>query len=264
MILHLIRKQFIDRWWDAADLDAAAEVWLRLYEEAARANGVAYTPVHPTEIRLRGFPPAAAHTPRKDLAARVAGSDFPAPEVDLPDPDTLVLASGEVRGEEQAPAGLGLPALAAEPFDGLLAEIRFRVVGDEGKVLRKVKIESTLVLVGELRGDRFLLKGAWRSGPFGWEDRLAWAGGWPGPDAWLTGFDEFRESGEVPTALAKRLFIVRGADRIGGMVVKMLHVPLDRPRLRGLLTRAAVFAVLLSLLGLAVYGVVSARRWFWL
>src|SRR5262249_59983124 len=101
------------------------------------------------------------------------------------------------------------------PFDGLLAEIRFRVVGDEGKMLRKVKIESTLVLVGELRGGRFLLKGAWRTGPFGWEDKLAWAGGWPELDAWLAGLDEVREAGEVPTALAKKLLIVPGSGPTG-------------------------------------------------
>src|SRR5688572_4357498 len=101
MLRHLIRPQFLDRWWDAADLDAAAEFWLRLYEESARVQGFARTPVHETEIRLRGFPRYAAGELLKELAARVAASDFPAPEADQPDPDTLAVASGEIHGEDR-------------------------------------------------------------------------------------------------------------------------------------------------------------------
>src|SRR5437899_8024592 len=128
MIPNLIRSRFLDRCWDVADLDAAAELWLRLYEEAARVHGFADTPTHRTEIRLRGFPRASADTLLGELAARVAESDFPAPEADRPGPDLLVISAGDVHGEEQAPSGLGLPILATPTFEGLMAEIRFEVV----------------------------------------------------------------------------------------------------------------------------------------
>jgi hypothetical protein len=262
MLRHLNRKQFIDRWWDATDLDAVAEFWLRLYEEAARSQGFGRTPIHETEIRLRGFPRPAANELLKELAARVAASDFPAPEADQPDPDTLSVASGVIRGDERPPVGLGLPVVSGGPFDGLLAEIRLRVIGDEGKALRRVDLESTLVLVGELRGGRFLLKGAWRTGSHGWEDEVCWAGGWPELDRWLAAFDEFRETDEVPASLAKKQFIARGADQAGALAVKMIHVPLGKPRLAGLLTRFAIFAVLFAALGLAGWWIVENRRWF--
>lgn len=262
MTPNLIRKQFLDRWWDAADFDTAAEFWLRLYEEAARAQGFTDTPVHNTAIRLRGFPRHAAGDLLKELANRVAASDFPAPEADQPDPDTLVISSGELGGEEQAPAGLGLPVVGGPAFEGLMVEFRFRVVGDEGKSLRRVELASTLVLVGELRDGRFLLKGAWRSGSHEWEDKLAWAGGWAEQDAWLAAMDRFRETGDVPRDLGKKLFVPRSADFIGGAVVKMIHVPLGKPRLGGLVRRAAGFAAVFVVLGLAIWWAVVGERWF--
>lgn len=261
MIRHLIRPRFIDRWWDAADLDAAAELWLRLYEEAARVQGFAATPTHRTEIRLRGFPRAEADALLRELAARVAASDFPAPEADRPEPDMLVIASGELRGEEQPPAGLGLPVLAAPAFDGLMAEMRFEVVGDEGKSLRKVQLESTLVLVGEIRGGRFLLKAAWRAGSHGWEDKLCWNAPWQDEEKWLAALAAFRESAEVPTPLAKKLFQSRGNDKTGGRAVGLIHVPLDAPRLGGLVTRAFGFAAALVVLGLGGWWAYSHKDW---
>lgn len=45
MLRHLVRKQFPDRTWDAPDLDAAAEFWLRLYEGGVGGRGVLGRPV---------------------------------------------------------------------------------------------------------------------------------------------------------------------------------------------------------------------------
>ena len=262
MIPHLIRKEFLDLAWDAADLDAVAEFWLRLYEEAARAQGFGHTPVHDTEIRLRGFPRHDGEALLKELAERADYGDFPEGEIDRPDPDTLVISTGPVRGEETAPAGLGLPILAGGSFDGLMLELRFRVVGDEAKLVRKSPVESTLVLVGEVRDDTFFVRGMWRVGSHGWEDKLAWAGGWPEQDKWLAAFEEFRDTGEAPTGLAKKLFVNQGADRTGGLAVKLIHVPLDRPRLGGLLARAAFYVVVFGVLGLVGWWAAENRRWF--
>ena len=52
----LAREQFLDRVWGPADLDAAAEFWLKLYESAAKASSFAPTPTHQIEFRLSGFP----------------------------------------------------------------------------------------------------------------------------------------------------------------------------------------------------------------
>src|SRR5262245_38074774 len=44
---HLIRKHFLDFTWEATDLDAAAEFWLRLYETSAREHAFSAPPPPP-------------------------------------------------------------------------------------------------------------------------------------------------------------------------------------------------------------------------
>jgi hypothetical protein len=258
---YLIRKQFADRSWDAADLDAAAEFWLRLYEEAARARGLPVAE-HATEVRLRGFPRHAGDALVKELARRVAASDFHDPEVGLTDPDTLSVSSGLTPDDQQQPVGLGLTVLAGEPFDGLLAEFRFRVTATPGGLFRRSKVQATLVLVGELRGGRFLLRAVWRSGNTGWEDDMMWSVAWSNEADWFAAFDEFRASGEVPTALAKKVFVTRGDDRAGRLIIRLIRVPLGKPRLGGLLVRLLVFAAIFGAIGYAIHRLAGAGWWF--
>jgi hypothetical protein len=260
---HLIRKQFADCTWDAADLDAAAEFWLRLYEEAARTRGFPATAGHATEVRLRGFPRHAGDALVQELARRAAASDFDDPEVGLTDPDTLSVSSGLAPDDRQPPVGLGLAVLAGEPFDGLLAEFRFRVTAAPGGLFGRSKVQATLVLIGELRGGRFVLKAVWRSGNTGWEDDVVWSAAWPSEAEWFAGFDRFRESGEVPASLAKTVFTTRGEDRTGGLMVKLIRVPLGEPRLGGLLVRWLIFAGLLGVIGYHCYEQAEAREWAW-
>src|SRR5436189_10721 len=83
MLPHLIRKQLLDRTWDSADLDAAAEFWLRLYEAAAKKQGFTATPSHRVEVRLRGFARPALPALQDELCRRVASSDLPLGNVRL-------------------------------------------------------------------------------------------------------------------------------------------------------------------------------------
>lgn len=264
MLPHLIRKEFADRTWDAADLDAAAELWLRLYESAAKAQSFAATPSHTVEIRLRGFPHHQTDALTSDLCRRVAASDFPAPEVYPHDPDTLVVYSGVIPGTESPPAGLGLPLLAGPPFDGLLAEVRVEAVGTEGRIVRRGKVRTAFVMVGELRGGQLLLKAIWRSGTSGWEDDVCWHAPWPNQDAFFAALERFRESEDVPSGLAKKLFTTAGIDRTAGRIVWLVRVPLGKPRLAGLVLRCLIFAGLLVGLGFGLYTVIDGERWIWL
>src|SRR5581483_896143 len=249
---HLIRKQFADRDWGATDLDAAAELWLRLYEEAARARGFPRHALHDTEVRLRGFPRHAGDALVKELARRAAASDFHDPEVGPADPDTLVVSSGPTPDDQQPPAGLGLAVLAGEPFDGLLAEVRFRAAAAPGRVSRGPKSQATLVLVGELRGGRLLLKTVWRSAG-GREEDILWTGGWPHEAEWFAALDRLRGSDEVPAALAKKVFLARDQDRVGALMLRLIHTPMGRPRLGGLLRRGLVFAAVFGAIGYGCY-----------
>lgn len=261
MIPHLIRRDFPDLVWDAADLDAVAEFWLRLYEEAARSRGFGRTPDHDTEIRLRGFPRHAGEDVLRELAEHADLGDFPEGEIDRPDPDTLMISTGALRGEERPPVGLGLPILASGTFDGLMVEIRFRAVGDEAKIIRKGKVESTLVIVGELRAEALLVKGLWRVGSHGWEDKLAWFAVWPDQEKWLAAFEQFRDTNAIPRALAKKLFVNHGADNSAGFIVKCIHVPLEKPRLGGLLIRATGFAIAATAMAFLITWAFDRDEW---
>ncbi len=260
MIHSLMRKEFLDREWAAEDLDAAAEFWLRLYESAARSQRFTATPAHAIEIRLRGFPRRDGRAICGELCRRVATSDIPAPEVYLHDPDTLVLTSGEIPGSESPPDGLGVPLLAGAPFDGLMAEVRVQAIGREGNIVRRSKVESTLVMVGELRGGKLLVKALWRSGSAGWEEHLSWDAPWNEQAEWLAALEQFRETEAIPDKLAKQLFLTRGADRIIGWIIRLIHVPLGKPRLAGLVKRLLIFTAIFTPIGLATYWAIDTER----
>jgi hypothetical protein len=260
---HLTRKTFLDLAWTPADLDSAAEFWLRLYEEAAREQSFTAEPDHVTELRLRGFPRAEGPLLADELARRAASSEFRRPVVELIDPDTIVLVSEPTAGGDAPPAGLGLPLLEGPGFDDLVVEIRFTATGGQGRI-NQARLSFTLVMVGRVVGGVFVLKAVWRTGSSAWEDDLCWSAPWPQVDDWLKALAGFRETNAVPVKLAKAVCVPRGADRFTRLVVKLLHVPLGKPRLAGLLGRCLVFGLALGGLGLIGYVLAQTEKWFWL
>jgi hypothetical protein len=250
----LAREQFLDRIWGAADLDAVGEFWLKLYESAAKASSFAPTPTHQIELRLSGFPRAGVDQLSALFTARASASDFGFPRISQLDPDTLSLRSPPFDGNDAPPAGLGLPNVSDDAFDGLVLEIRFSARDGRGKG------SSTLVLAGELRAGSFLLKSARRVGHSTWDDELASFTPWPDEAAFLAALDEFRSSSAVPEKLARKLFPPRGVDRFTSLVVSLLLVPLGKPRLAGLLVRAVVLAGLLTACGLGCVWLWEAGR----
>lgn len=258
----IIRKQLLNRSWSAADLDAAAEFWLRLYETAAKSQKFTTRPDHITEVRLRGFPRAEGPILANEFARRAAASEFCQPRVELHDPDTLVLSSSLTHPAEAPPHGLGLPLLAGLGFDGLMVEFRVTAIGGEGKLLGSERLSFTMVLVGQIIGGVFVLQAMWRSGSAGWEDDLCWFGEWSNSAAWITAFDRFRDTGEVPAKLAKTICVSRGTDRLSAAIVKLINVPLGKPRLAGLAWRWLVFALVFGgMAGTAVW-LASEENWF--
>ena len=107
-----------------ADLDAVAEFWMRLYESVSKEHRFArYQNTRPK--CACGDSRADADRLAGLFHARAAATDFGAATVSHPDPDTLSLRTRSFDGRDAPPAGLGLPVLAAEEFDGLAIEIRF-------------------------------------------------------------------------------------------------------------------------------------------
>jgi hypothetical protein len=233
----LVRKQFVDQLWDAASLNEVAEFWLRLYETAARSRAYSRTFTQRLEIRLSGFAKPGGPALCKELEGRVQASDVAEAKVSLTDPDTLVLSSAMTSGDDSPPSGLGLAFLGGPPFQGLVAEIRFRVSGRER---RGGRLGGVLVIVGELCDSGILVKAVWRSSLAGWEGatRLVL----PREEKLLlNGLAEFRTSEEVTPGLAKKVFRLAGGDRIAEWIEKSVVVPFGRGRFPGLLLRIAGF-----------------------
>lgn len=275
MLRHLIRTAFIDSVWGAADLNEAADFWVRLFEVAARKGRFGDIVYHAVEVRLQGFPRHQAEVVRDAFARRLADGDFPDPHLLLTDADTLVFSSGYAPLDQAPVEGLVIPCLAGAPFDGLLVELRFTVAAfrrerveafGEGfraathRPVGKSKAEGTLVLVGELRDGRLHLKAAWRRGPFDDDNEIQlWNARWGNEAAWLKALETFGESGAVPKRLAMGCFLTRGSERFGRLQARLIYVPHDRPRLGGLVWRLAFFALVTTPLVLLMVSLEDKR-----
>lgn len=196
----LLRPDFRPDHWSEADLDAAADHWLWLFEGATTTT--TRSADHRTEVRLRGFPRAAGDAVAATLAARLPGF-----EVTRPDPDTLAAVGRAVAMDAAPPPGLGVPRLAGPPFDGLYAEVRFTATAR--KRSGKSVAAGTLVLAGELGPDGFTLYTVWAEGASDVANLQALSTPWADEEAWRDDLDEFRGGKRVEAganALADRSF----------------------------------------------------------
>lgn len=215
----LIRPTFDPQPMAAADLDAAADHWLWLFDRSrhTEAGGVE----HRTELRLFGFPRADADGIEHALRERL-----PAFAVERPDPDTLVVTGRRRLAEAAPPARLGVPRLAGPPFDGLYAEVRVRTTGPGS--LRTPTVDSTLVLAGELTPTGFVRYAAWREGGSDLLNRAARGSPWPDEAEWRADLDRHRvgdDDESVSRPLAERLFPPIGSDRFVNRWVWLVSTP---------------------------------------
>jgi hypothetical protein len=63
--------------------------------------------------------------------------------------------------------------------------------------------------------------------------------------------------------LAKKLFLPREADQFGRLVVRLIHVPLFKPRGKGVLIRTLLFCLSFAAIGLSVYELIAHWAFFW-
>src|SRR5262245_23767792 len=162
----LVRQQFPDLTWGASDLDAAAAFWLRLYDAAAHHFGYSVAPHFALELRLSGFPQSEIDALATELERRAVSADLPNPRVGLSDRHTLSLTSDSLASPAAPPAGLGLPLVTGPRFEGLVLEIRLRTTGRMWPTRQRWsfgRVDVSLVIVGEIRGGRLLVKSVWRS-----------------------------------------------------------------------------------------------------
>ncbi len=254
MIPSLAREQFLDLPWGPTELDAAAEFWLKLYESAARRQSWNSAPLHQLEIRLGGFPRARTDQLAALLVARAGASDFGPPALSRIDADTLSVRSPSFDGGDAPPVGLGLPVLSDIEFDGLVVEFRYTAREPRGRGA------GTLVLAGELQSGSFLLKSARRDGLADWDAKYASFTPWRSESEFFKALDEFKSTEAVPVRLARTLFPPRSADRIGGAALSLIHVPLGKPRLAGLLWRSVFLTAAVAMLGIGGYWLWEAGR----
>ncbi len=193
----LIRPEFRPKLWSPADLDAAADHWLWLFDQAPATAG--RDADHRTELLVRGFPIAE----REALAAALA-ERFPSAEVTQPDPDTLTVLGPALDFRATPLTGFGVPRLAGPPFDGLYVEVRFTVTAR--KRSGKPHAAGRLVLAGELGPAGFTVYAVWGDAASTLAEQLQLAVKVPWGDeaAWRSDWENFR-AGDSATASTKAL-----------------------------------------------------------
>jgi hypothetical protein len=231
----LIRREFLNQTWDANDLDGAAEFWLRLYKVVAAANGYSIRPKSELEIQVSGFSQFKGEFLQRELEERIAASDIPNATSSLRDSETLVISTGIRSGQTTPPVGLGLPLLAGSAFEGVVAEVRFRVIGRKG--WQDPKLDVAMVIVGQLRDGKLLVKSVWRSHRHWDEDERFRSTPIEWETEWLGALNRFKESGVVEEGFAAWLSPPSYHDNQRRKRFRLINTPFGRPRWRGLLVR---------------------------
>ncbi len=243
----LLRPEFRPKLWSAADLAAAADHWLWLFDQAPATAG--RDADHRTELRLRGVPNAEREAVAAALAARLP--DF---DVTRPDADTLAAVGPVLDFETLPPDGLGVPALVGPPFDGLYLELRLTATARKRN--GKPHAAGTLVFAGELGSDGFTVFAAWTEG----NSELAYQPGretpWRHEEAWRADLEAFRHRGysdATARSLAVMLFPLASSERVIGAFLWLAFLPdFDTRSPAAYLRRLAVnFALLTFALGVA-------------
>ena len=190
----LIRLEFRPKLWSAADLDAVADHRLWLFDQAPATAG--RDADHRTELRLRGVPNAD-----RDAVAAALATRLPDADVRRPDADTLTAVGPKLDFDATPPAGLGVPALAGPPFDGLYLEARFTATARKRN--GKPHAAGTLVLAGELGPEGFTVYAVWAEVGSALVSQQAINGPWADEQAWRTDAEYFRANRPVVASAAK-------------------------------------------------------------
>jgi hypothetical protein len=248
MLRSLTLTKSDDRVWGRDDLDALARYWFRMYEVADHPPHAPLESSQSLEVRLSGFTRSAKHAVADEVSRRL-----PDAKVSEDGPDTLV-AQAQPRGGDRLPvSGLGAPALAGAPFDGLMIELRFTIADARATGPGPNVVGATLVIVGELRDGAIRGAAVWCDRPF---ERNA--DSWGTAPRWGDLFDKelkghFRGN-TVTRVFANTHFhhqrIGIGARVRGGYraaLKRLVDVPFGKPRLVGLLVRCAAVPLGLGL-----------------
>lgn len=275
MLRSLVRGKFVDRTWSQEDLDLIAKFWLLLYQKQCAPSDKPPAFHQILEICLTNSQLSATAGISEALARRLLEAGVPV-EVSATDLDTLIAKTKPRSGNEPPFAGLGIPALAGAPFDGLVVEIRFTVV-DASMYWRSAGlIGATLVIVGELCNGTVAVKSLWVDPAF-----VPNASAWQTPPDWddrlLAAFDRFRSDNEVNEELARAVFVrsFHQDDESGGALEaigqwlkkwpdkwpeRWLRVLGSGSRSRGLLVLCAIMVALVATLG-TIACLIPAADW---
>ncbi len=258
------RKQFLDRTFDAEDLDDLAAFWKAVYAARRQKRKEVIAKFEVTEF-LRDAGP----TLYDEVLRRAEELDLTEATISLTDPNTLVVDLGTAT----VLPSVGMELFAGDLFDGLAIKVRFRVIDKPRPGWSLIRGEAhymvnlPLELLGELRDGAILAKvlrrpvrelnighyGNWDSVSDREEARL------------IAGFDEFRESVKVSSKLYKKVLLSPAGVWFGWLVMRFMYVPIMAgPRLLGLMSRFAVFTACFTFMGYLIYRMVEHDEWIWI
>jgi|GEM_PF-3646256 len=246
MILPLARTQFLDELWGEAELDDAAEFWLKTYESLLGESGLPRDPDCSLRLVIRCVPRSAAEGLIAELQARTSA------HVSRLAFDTIAIDHASLDVSESPPRGLGL-ATVLEAIDGYPVEVRFTIAGRAGKFIGRTRFSSTLVLHGEAKPDGLLVKALWRTGREGWEDEAFRYQRVPDAVRLEQAIAEHRQAGAIPgKRLARKLFSLGDLDMTAAWLQRAVVVPFTKFRLPGLAKRVVIHALVLAVGSLLV------------
>jgi hypothetical protein len=242
----IVRKQFLDQFWDSEDLEKSARCWLIIHEKLAKERGIDYTSALKVEIELTGFAKSEGEALRTELERRVSSKFWPRFAVALPDPDTLILTSTEVGLNETPLLTLVLSILSGRLFDGLAVEIRFNLLDAHRLQGKKGSVPTKLIVVAQMRQEHLFVKALFRdflddsNHNSHHHQRMSI----PDDDLLQRVVQEFLEYDEVADQSLNGLFKSKAMNHLPRWIRWITFVPIDEPRFLPLLFRWVVFSTI--------------------
>ena len=196
-MVHLTRKQFLDRPMTTAELRALGEMW-RGWSGIPHGTRPGGWGKYRLACRISGFARQDADAFRADVSAHVA--DFGG-RLERYDEDTVEVVGPDLPASQPFDVGLWAELISAPACAGMCLMLRLRVRGTPDVATGSGTPQSTLVLFGQSLGARFLAKALWVATSGDETESIYHRTDWPSERRFLNAFEVFRHVESLPPAL---------------------------------------------------------------
>jgi len=224
-MLHLTRKQFLDRPMSTAELRALGEMW-RGWSGIPHGTRPGGWGEYRLGCRISGFARQDADRVRAELEAHLAGFDG---QIESIDEDTLQVLGPMLSASQPFDVGLWAELLSAPTCAGMCLMLRLHIHGSADVGTGRGTPESTLVLFGlSLRGG-FCAKALWVAASGEQTEDIYHRAAWPDEKLLLNALEVFRHVESLPPSIAEVPLSFRCCDAAeAAAVISALRTLVDR------------------------------------